>query len=320
MTKFFVHFILLSSVCLFCVSCANPTFPSAKFGNEQAIHMVETGHGPPVILIPGLFGTHNGWDRMIPFLADRYQLLAIDNFGTGDSARPVDSFGYSVAEQADKIVAMMDELDIMSCDLIGVSYGGMIALNIAARYPDRVDTVVCIEGGVIMPKDSPYRRLEQGLKYSILGDVIIGFIRSGLFDESMAKGIMGHSWEDLSSEDMAEVTGIISKNAKAASRLSWLGLAHALNFAEDFTEQAKAITAPVLYLSGAKSSFRDMTGRNIAFFKDYLPHVQMISFEDGIHDLELQKPKETAAMIIDFFEQNASRPLLDSPLKVTVAH
>ena len=300
--------ILLIIVLFLCASCANK-LPQTSYGVEKTtdgngspIHYLDVGNGPPVILIPGLFSIHSVWNRMIPFMNDKYRLLAIDNFGTGKSGRPEGGFSYSVAEQADLIVAMMDELNITSCNLVGASYGGMIALNMAARYPGRVINVIAIEGAVIMPKNTPYRRLIQGLEYPVFGNVIIGFVQSGLFDKTMAKDVMGPSWNDLSDSDKAEIIDIISKNAKASSRRTWLSLAHALNDAADFSEEAKSIKAPVLYLSGDQSEFLEMTEMNIAYFKENLPNVQLVSFADGVHDLELQKPKEVAEMIIDFIE------------------
>ncbi len=272
-------------------------------GGDQ-MHYVERGSGPPVILIPGLFGTYRTWDRMIPYLERHYRLIAIDNFGTGLSGRPRENFGYSVAEQADMVIAMMDELKMARCDFIGVSYGGMIALNLAARYPQRVGKVVCIEGGVIMPREHRYKKMEQGLGYPIIGHTIIGLIRSGFFDEAIARDIMGPSWEELSEDEKVELLEIIAHNAGVASRLTWLGLARALLNTPDFADEAKAIMAPVLYLSGDRSSFRDMTEMNIAYFKENLPNVRLFSFVDGVHDLELQKPEETAALARRFIKNH----------------
>ncbi len=308
MIKISSQAIFLFFVLLFCTSCASKVEPYDKYGvekftpGENSLHYVEYGSGEPVILIPGLFGTNNVWNRMVPFLEGNYRLLAIDNFGTGKSGRPDDDFSYTVAEQADMIVAMMDDLKIESSSIVGVSYGGMIALNIAARYPEKVLSIVCIEGAVIMPKNTPYKRLIQGLKYPILGNAIIGFIRSGMFDETMARDIMGESWFDLQIEEQAEITAIIAKNADAASRRVWLGLARALNDADDFAEEAKSITAPVLYLSGDLSEFREMTDLNVAYFKNHLPNVKLVAFADGVHDLELQKPKVVSAMVVEFIE------------------
>lgn len=314
--------LLLILLCTSCAWVANnsdalraPKAP-AQYGADRFTtaqkhnaHYVEVGEGPPAILIPGLFGTYRGFSRMLPLLAPHFSLIALDNFGTGDSDRPGDDFGYTVPEQADMIVKLMDELKIPHCTLIGVSYGGMIALNIAARYPDRVNAVVCIEGAVIMPKPSPYNLMEQGLDTPIIGDAIIGLIRSGLLNEVIAKDVMGYAWPSMDATDKAEIKEIISHYTDAASRPTWFNLARALRTSKDFTEEAKVIKAPVLYLSGEKSSFREMTETNIDYFKTHLPNVSLVSFEDGIHDLELQKPRETASMILDFITPARSRAL-----------
>jgi pimeloyl-ACP methyl ester carboxylesterase len=276
-------------------------------------HYIRAGQGPPVILIPGLFGTCRSWDRVTPLLATQHSVLAIDNFGTGESEVPEESFGYSIAEQADRIVRMMDELQIHRCPLVGSSYGGMIALNIAARYPERVSAVVCIEGAVIMPKETSFAMTELGLKYPIVGDTIIGFIRSGLFNRTMAKSIMSHAWDSLESDDQAEIAAIVSHTAKTATRRSWFKLAYALNHSPDFYEEAKQISAPVLYLYGLQSSYRDMTATNVDYFRTHLPHIQLVAFDDGIHDLHLQKPKEVAELIRGFLARQVPASTVAAP-------
>ena len=325
MIKNFACQIQILLLILLCTSCAQvatnsdslrtPRTPAQygvdRFTTEQKhnAHYVEAGEGPPAILIPGLFGTYRGFSRMIPLLAPHFRLIAIDNFGTGDSDKPGADFSYTVAEQADMVVKLMDELKIPRCTLVGVSYGGMISLNIAARYPERVNAVVCIEGAVIMPKPSPYKFMEQGLDTPIIGDFIIGLIRSGLLTEVIAKDVMGYAWPNMDAEDKAEVTEIISHYVEAASRPTWLGLAKALRISGDFAEEAKDIKAPVLYLYGDKTSFSDMIATNVDYFKKNLPNVRLFSFEDGIHDLELQKPQETASMIVEFLAPERSRDI-----------
>jgi pimeloyl-ACP methyl ester carboxylesterase len=339
MTRSFVKplLVLLLPLCL-CSSCAltrhsedtaQAVASPASFGadrfavvDQARAHYVEAGAGPPAILIPGLFGTYRGFTRVLPLLAPHFHLYALDNFGTGNSDRPCDDFTYTVDEQADLIVKLMDELKLERSTFIGVSYGGMIALNLAARYPERVHAVVCIEGAVIMPKPSPYQFMEEGLDTPILGDAIIGLIRSGLLDRTITKDVMGYSWPHLDEGDRAEVTEIVSHYTDAATRPTWLGLARALRLTRDFTEEAKDIKAPVLYLYGEKTSFARMINTNIEYFQEHLPHVELISFSDGIHDLELQKPVETTAAILEFLiperlealarsdddEQRASQP------------
>jgi hypothetical protein len=114
--------------------------------NDRHIHYVEAGEKEPVLLIPGAFSTYRDWNRIIPLLSERYHLLAIDYLGVGDSDKPRSGADYRIEAQADLIVKMMDILHIPRAAIVGVSYGGGIALNIATRYPDRVNKIVCIEG------------------------------------------------------------------------------------------------------------------------------------------------------------------------------
>ena len=299
----------------------------SQFGTDRLVevgqtkaHIVEAGEGPPAILIPGLFGTYRGFTRMLPLLAPHFHLYALDNFGTGDSERPGDDFSYTVDEQADMIVKLMDQLELHRSTFIGVSYGGMIALNLAARYPDRVQAVVCIEGAVIMPKPSPYHFMERGLDTPILGEAIIALIRSGLLDQTIAKDVMGYAWPHLNDSDRAEVLDIISHYTDAATRPTWLGLARALRLTRDFAEEAKAIKAPVLYLYGEKTSFATMINTNVGYFQEHLPQIDLVSFSDGIHDLELQKPRETTTAILEFLAPERLEGLATTDDQVVRGH
>ncbi|HMK52662.1 MAG TPA: alpha/beta hydrolase, partial [Thermodesulfobacteriota bacterium] len=113
------------------------------------IHYVEVGEGDPVFLIPGAFSTYRHWNKVIPFLSNHYRLLCIDYLGVGDSDKPQSGFKYTIEEQGDLIADMMEKLQIPKVHIVGVSYGGAIALNIAARYPERVGKIVSIEGNGI---------------------------------------------------------------------------------------------------------------------------------------------------------------------------
>src|SRR5688572_24899575 len=62
----------------------------AEFGSDrfalvdgQNVHYVEAGEGPPVVLIPGAFSTYRVWNRVLPALARRHRVIAIDYLGAG---------------------------------------------------------------------------------------------------------------------------------------------------------------------------------------------------------------------------------------------
>ncbi len=88
---------------------------------------------------------------------------------------------------------MIEKLQISRVHIIGTSYGGGIALNLAARYPDRVGKIVSIEGNGMKHKKVPYRPMEDLLKWPLFGEIPISVTRSGLLDKIIARGSDGQS-------------------------------------------------------------------------------------------------------------------------------
>jgi pimeloyl-ACP methyl ester carboxylesterase len=73
-----------------------------------------------------------------------YHTLMPDFLGFGYSDRP-DNFGYTVAEHADSIAFLLDELQASQCTLIGHSFGGAVAITLATKRPDLVAGLVLAE-------------------------------------------------------------------------------------------------------------------------------------------------------------------------------
>ncbi len=273
------------------------------------VHYVEVGEGEPVFLISGAFSTYRHWNRVIPYLSKHYKLLCIDYLGAGDSDKPVSGFGYTIEEQADLMVKMMEALQIPKVHIMGVSYGGAIAQNLAARYPEKVDKIVSIEGNGIngnRHQKISYGPMQDFLRIPIFGEIPIGLIRSGLADRFVTKSVMGKAWKNLNETEKKEVKRIVSQSNRTASRSSWFHICRTLKTSRDFTEEAKKISTPMLYLYGRNSDYYEMAKGNAEFFKAYLAGATIVRFDDGIHDLELQKPEDVATLVLEFLGQNGT--------------
>jgi len=288
-------------------------YSKPKYGQDRFvivqnhnIHYVEAGEGHPILLIPGAWSTYRYWNRVMPFLSKHYKILALDYLGVGDSDKPRSGFAYTMEEQADVIAGMIEELKISQVHIMGTSYGGGIALNLAARYPDRVAKIVTIEGNGMKHNKMPYRPMEGLLKWPLVGEVPISVARSGLLDRIIAKGVMGKAWRPLGDQEKEEIVEIVSQSNKTASRVSWYHISRTLITSKDFAEEAKTIQVPILYLYGENSDYRDMAETNAEFLRTHASSVEVVRFKDGIHNLELQKPEEVAKFILDFL--NRSQP------------
>jgi proline iminopeptidase len=106
--------------------------------------------GPRMVERPTAFllhggpgGDHSGFKPAFSPLAERMQLVYVDHRGQGRSARgPKET--YTLDNNVDDLEALRQHLGLGKVVVIGVSYGGMVALTYASRYPDSVSHLVAV--------------------------------------------------------------------------------------------------------------------------------------------------------------------------------
>lgn len=104
------------------------------------LYWEQHGSGPAVLLIMGLSFTHEMWFRVLPAVAARYHVILFDNRGMGLSDCPRGP--YSIRQMARDAMTVMDAAGVSSAHVVGASMGGMIAQELALRYPERVRSLV----------------------------------------------------------------------------------------------------------------------------------------------------------------------------------
>ena len=116
-------------------------------GDGLALDVRDIGSGPTVVFIAGFGLDHRIWDGQVEHLAGSHRVICVDLLGTGQSSKPLD--GYSTANQAELVVAALDEVGVQRFSLVGHSFGGMVAFNIAACNPDRVAHLVLVGSNAV---------------------------------------------------------------------------------------------------------------------------------------------------------------------------
>jgi pimeloyl-ACP methyl ester carboxylesterase len=109
------------------------------------LHCEEHGSGRALLGIHGTGSSAVLWARAAPELARRGRLILYDRRGCGRSERPAEYRTTGVAEHADDAAALLHALDAVPAVVLGRSYGGEVALDLARRRPGMVDALVLLE-------------------------------------------------------------------------------------------------------------------------------------------------------------------------------
>jgi pimeloyl-ACP methyl ester carboxylesterase len=103
------------------------------------------GWGPPILLIHGVTGSSETWDDVIPFLSDRYTVIAPDLLGHGRSAKPRGD--YSLGAYASGIRDLLRAIGHDSATVVGHSLGGGVAMQVAYQFPELCQRLVLVSSG-----------------------------------------------------------------------------------------------------------------------------------------------------------------------------
>ncbi len=121
--------------------------------NGIELRIEEVGTGPPLLLIMGLGASLETWIAQRDVFATRYRVILFDNRGAGESECPPPP--WTVPEMAADAIGVLDALGIARAHVVGVSMGGMIAQEMAIRWPERVDRLIV---AVSFARPDPLRR------------------------------------------------------------------------------------------------------------------------------------------------------------------
>jgi 3-oxoadipate enol-lactonase len=194
-----------------------------------------TTGGIPLVFINALGTDLRIWDGVVQCLTDHYPVLRFDKRGHGLSDCP--PAPYSIHDFSTDLLGLLDQLDITQTILIGISVGGMIAMDFTASCPERVQALVLCDtahiiGTANMWNDRIQRLRAQGM-------------------ESMAEAILSRWFAPTFKEESpAAYRGCYNMLTRMPVE-GYTGTCEAIRDA-DLTETTRTIKAKTLILCGTE--------------------------------------------------------------------
>jgi pimeloyl-ACP methyl ester carboxylesterase len=268
---------------------------SVEVGGDT-LRYIKTGKGSNLVLLHTLRTQLDLFEKVVPELAKHFTVYAPDYPGHGYSDIPRARYDATFFTEAAE--GFLDKLDLRDVTLAGVSIGGAIALNIAARHLRRVARVIAINPydyakGRGMARSSPFGWLvTYAALLPVVGETVMRLRNSFIIGAVLRGGVA-----DASSIPPALMQEMYLVGNRPGHYRAFLSLLRNAESWETATKDYGRIEVPVLLIWGdrdwAKPSEREHDRAPI-------PNAQMTMLEHGGHFLPLDRPQKLSEAIISF--------------------
>ena len=242
----------------------------------------EQGTGAPLLLIQGLGYGRWSWAPIVPALAERYRVLWFDNRGIGDSDKP--DGPYTAKIMAADALQVLDEAGIERAHVLGASLGGMIAQEVAALAPERVDKLVlcCTTPGGAATVPMPEVTVRLFAEAATLAPEVAlrRFVENALAADASAELI-----QELYDLRVANPPDPAGWQAQAAAGLGFTGVEGTLG-------------APTLIVTGTEDNVVDPQNSDV--LAEHIPGAEVQRIENAGHLFFWEQPDAFVRIISEF--------------------
>ena len=265
----------------------------ARIGDVDIHYDIFGESGPAVLLVMGLGSRGDNWTPISRALAGRgYRAIQFDNRDVGRSSR-LSGGRYEIADMAGDAAGLLDHLGVREARLVGISMGGMIAQELAVRFPERFSRLVLVAtwpgGDVAKKPDTPVladlAALARGEDRSAAEARLSAFYRA----------ITGPSFVQKNPELLEMAVAFALESAPEAD-----GLMRQIQAISRFSvaDRLGEIRAPTLVLHGDADPL--IPHENGELIARRIPGARLHTLRGVGHLVPLEAPLETYGALLDF--------------------
>ena len=242
----------------------------------------EKGQGTPLVLIHGLGSSSRDWELQMAVFTEHFHVIALDLRGHGKTSKPPGP--YSMELYGKDTAWLIEELGLGSAIVLGISLGGMVALQLALDYPEVVKKLVIVNSTpdmvprTIQQKISVWQRI---LIVRLLGMRKMGQVLADRFlphpNQKELRKIFIERWAD---------------NDKPAYFEALKGV-----FGWSVLDRLGEIKCPTLVI-GADGDYFPIAEKEA--YTSLIPNARLEIVENSMHALPAEKPGKFNQIVLDF--------------------
>jgi pimeloyl-ACP methyl ester carboxylesterase len=258
--------------------------------NGFSVAYRDAGEGPPLILLHGFLCDSRCWRPQLADLSDRFRVLAWDAPGAGSSSDPPDTF--TTTDWANCLAGFLDVVGIEGAQVLGLSWGGILAQEFYRLYPDRVRALILCDTYAGWKGSLPQSACKERLKRC--------FLESSLPAEEFVARWVPEFFTEAASHDLKEeMSKVVSEFHPQGFRLMAKSSADT-----DTTDVLPNIEVPTLLVWGDDDRRSPM---NIAEqFRDTIPDAKLAIIAYAGHVSNMEQPEAFDAQVRRFCLSNLS--------------
>jgi pimeloyl-ACP methyl ester carboxylesterase len=236
----------------------------------------DTGGGPPVLLLHGLFGSSLNWRTVARQLAPTHRVVSVDLRNHGASPW---SDVMSYANMAEDVMAVMDRLKLRQPAVVGHSMGGKTAMVLALDYPGRLGALVVVD---IAPVGYPDRLSGYARAMSAIDTLAAG-------SRSEVQRLLERSISEPGTVPFL-MQNLVSRNEHFDWRINLAAITAAMGELSGFPTDAatRCFPGPTTLIAGTRSDYVSADDRDI--FRTLFPRLRVIDVADAGHWVHADQP------------------------------
>ena len=241
------------------------------------------GDGPTLVLLHGFASDSRAWGPQLEDLANDFTVIAWDAPGAGRSADPAEPF--ETGDWADCLMELLDELNVRRAHVIGLSWGGIVALEFSRRFPSRTRSLVLAD---------TYAGWRGSLPGAVAEERLATCLRlSELPPSELVSALLSGMFGTLATDEVRrELAGIMSEFHPAGFRLM------SMSSATDTSALLGDIRSPTLLIWGEEDARSPVSVAHQ--FQDSIPDAKLVIIPGAGHVSNLEAPARFDEAIREF--------------------